>query len=260
MLGLGPVLELIHSDVWGPLAVSNHAQFRYYVLFIDNYSRTTWFYLMKDRLEVFAKFMYFMNKVTTQHSAIVKSFWPNNALSVYIFHLQTYFDTKGVIHETSCAHTPQQNGVAERKHRHLLEVTQSLITHMSVPKHQRPEALLTACFLINRKLSVFLSYEVPCQLLFPHKPLFSIQPKTFGCVCFVHVLRLRKYKLFAKSLKCVFLGYARYQKGCICYNPSLKKTFVTMDVTLFDDEPFILHHHPALAMYHHHLLIQYQLS
>lgn len=74
---------------------------------------------------------------------------------------QKCVDDRGIIHETSCPHTPYQNGVSERKHRHLLEVTRCLPINMSIPKSFWPEALLTSCFLINRTLSSELRNRTP---------------------------------------------------------------------------------------------------
>lgn len=75
-------------------------------------------------------------------------------------------------------------------------------------------------------------------MLYSNKPLFAIEPKTFSCVCFVHILPSMKDKLSAKALKCVFLGYSRLQKGYVCYNPSLKKTYISMDVSFFENISF----------------------
>jgi transposase InsO family protein len=83
---------------------------------------------------------------------------------------------KGIMHQTSCPDTPPQNGVAERKNRHILEVTRSLMYTMNVPKKLWGEAALTATFLINMKS--------PCELLFGENK-FPIAPKVFGCTCFV---------------------------------------------------------------------------
>lgn len=86
--------------------------------------------------------------------------------------------------------------------------------------------------------STTLNNDIHFQLLFPDKLLFNLKPRTFGRICFVHILPLRHDKLSTKSLKSVFLGYSRHQKVYICYNPSLKKTLVTVDVNFFEDEPF----------------------
>lgn len=109
---------------------------------------------------------------------------------------------------------------------------------MSIPKHHWPGALLTPCYLINCTPSGSIKNKMPFQLLFPDKPLFPFKPKTFGCVCFIHILPFQKDKISAKSFKCVFIGYLRLKRGYLCYNPSIKKTFITMDVTFFEDVPF----------------------
>lgn len=71
---------MVHSDVWGPLAIPNQNRFKYYVLFVDDYSRMSWLYLMKDRNEVFTKFLLFVNEIHTQFSATIQTFRSDNAL------------------------------------------------------------------------------------------------------------------------------------------------------------------------------------
>lgn len=83
-----------------------------------------------------------------------------------------------------------------------------------------------------------LNNSTPFQMLFHDKPLFSLKPKAFGYACFVHIVPLRPDKLSAKSVRCVFLGYAQNQKGYYCYSTTLKKAFISIDVTFFEDTPF----------------------
>lgn len=85
---------------------------------------------------------------------------------------------------------------------------------------------------------ISIDNKIPLQFLFPDQPLFSLKPKTFSCVCFVHILPTRQDKLSTKSLKCVFLGYTRHQKGYICYHPGLKRILVTVDVSFLETVPF----------------------
>ena len=102
---------------------------------------------------------------------------------------------RGIIHQTSCPHTSQQNGVAERKHLHLLDVARTLLFHMHVPKHFWGDAVLTACRLINRMPSVFLNNKSSFSLLYPERAPFSLTPHVFGYVAFVHVLDPSRDKL-----------------------------------------------------------------
>ena len=103
--------------------------------------------------------------------------------------------------------------LAKRKNRHLLETARALLFQMHVPKHLWADAVFIACFLINQMPSSVLDWATPFQTLFPHKSLFSIEPWVFGCTCFVRNVRPHVSKLDHKSLKYMFLGYSRVQKG-----------------------------------------------
>ena len=157
-------------------------------------------------------------------------------------------ESQGLYHLTSqsspavcvstCAHTPQQNGVAERKNRHLIETARTLLLHYHVSFRFWGDAVLTACYLINRMPSSVLHAQIPHSLLFPDQPLYFLPPRVFGCTCFVHILTPGKDKLSAKATKCIFLGYSRLQKGYRCYSPQTNRYFLSADVTFFEDSPF----------------------
>ncbi|RVW80333.1 Leucine-rich repeat receptor protein kinase MSL1 [Vitis vinifera] len=149
---------------------------------------------------------------------------------------------EGIVHLSSCVDTPQQNGIAERKNRHLLEVARSLMFSMNVPKLFWGQAVLTAAYLINRMPSRVLKFQTPCQTLlksFPTTRLISIvPPKIFGCSVFVHINQQHRSKLDPRSLKCIFLGYSSNQKGYKCYSPVTRKFYNSMDVTFFETQPY----------------------
>ena len=109
---------------------------------------------------------------------------------------------------------------------------------MHVPKHLWADDVTTACFLINRMSSSVLDWATPFQTIFPHTSLFPIEPRVFGCTCFVQDVRLHVSKLDPKSLKCIFLGYSRVQKGYRCYCPSLRRYMVSANVTFLENTPF----------------------
>ena len=108
-----------------------------------------------------------------------------------------------------CVDTLSQNGVAERKNRHLLETTRTLLFQMNVPKHFWVNAVSTTCFFINRMPSSVLNWATPCHQLFPNNPFFPIDPKIFRCICFVRDVHPQVSKLDPKFLKCIFVGYSR---------------------------------------------------
>ncbi|RVW43757.1 Retrovirus-related Pol polyprotein from transposon TNT 1-94 [Vitis vinifera] len=149
---------------------------------------------------------------------------------------------EGIVHLSSCVDTPQQNGIAERKNRHLLEVARSLMFSMNVPKLFWGQAVLTTAYLINRMPSRVLKFQTPCQTLlksFPTTRLIStVPPKIFGCSVFVHINQQHRSKLDPRSLKCIFLGYSSNQKGYKCYSPVTRKFYNSMDVTFFETQPY----------------------
>ena len=128
-----------------------------------------------------------------------------------------------ILHQTSCVGTPSQNGVVERKNRHLLETARTILFQMHVPKHFWADTVSTAYFLINRMPSSALNWVIPYHQLFPNNPLFPIEPKVFGCTCCIRDVSPQVSRLDPKSLKCIFLGYSRVQKGYRCYCPPLRR-------------------------------------
>ena len=150
----------------------------------------------------------------------------------------SFMSQHGILHQSSCAHTPQQNGVAERKNRHLIETARTLLLRYHVPFRLWGDTILTACYLINRMPSCVLHDQIPRSLLFPDQPLYFLPSHVFGCTCFVHILTPGQDKLFAKATKCVFLGYSRLQMSYRCYSPQTHRYFLSVDVTFFEDSPF----------------------
>ena len=120
----------------------------------------------------------------------------------------------------------------------LLRTTRTLLLHYHVPFRFLGDAVLTACYLINRMPSSVLHAQIPHSLLFPDQPLYFLPPRVFGCTCFVHVLTPGQDKLSAKATKCIFLSYSRLQKGYRCYSPQTHRYFLSADVTFFEDSPF----------------------
>ena len=123
-------LELIYSDVWGPAetSVSGHS---YYVSFLDAYSRFTWLYLIKrknDVFEVFRQFQAHVERLLGHKIKYVQSDWGGEYIK-----LNAFFQQLGITHRVSCPHTHQQNGSAERKHRHIVETGVTLLAHASLP-------------------------------------------------------------------------------------------------------------------------------
>uniref|UniRef100_A0A2N9IA04 Integrase catalytic domain-containing protein n=1 Tax=Fagus sylvatica TaxID=28930 RepID=A0A2N9IA04_FAGSY len=230
--------ELVHSDIWGPARTTGLCDARYFVTFIDDHSRLTWVYVLKDRSQLFSVFQSFYAEISNQFNAKLLAFRTDNAREYLDSAFQQFLESRGIIHQTSCVRTPQQNGIAERKNGPILAIARALMLQMNVPKLFWADAVLTAAYLLNRMPSRILKGKSPFEMFFPGKNPFSVPPRVFGCVSFVHNHSPNRDKLDPRAHKCIFLGYSRTQKGYRCYSPSLRKHFVSADVTFFEDIPY----------------------
>ena len=167
---------------------------------------------MKNRSELYTIYTTFSTMVSTQFDTRIKIF-RSDSRGEYMSHkFRSYPASQGALAQLSCPATPQQNGVVERKHRHILETARSLIYSSHVPLQFWGEAVLTATYLINRTPSIVLSGTSPYEKLFSWKPDLSYL-KVFGSTCFVLLHDNERTKLSPKSIVCVFLWYDIEQKG-----------------------------------------------
>ena len=99
----------------------------YFVTFIDDYSRRTWVFLIKNRSELFFIFQIFYNEIKNQFGISIPILRSDNGHGYLSHSFKNFMASHGIFHQTSCAYTPQQNGVAERKNRHLVETTHTIL-------------------------------------------------------------------------------------------------------------------------------------
>nr|KAJ0198868.1 hypothetical protein LSAT_V11C600327230 [Lactuca sativa] len=160
--------------------------------------------------------------------------------------MKSFFQTKGIIHQTTCPHTPEQNGVAERKNRILLEITRALLIESQTPKFFWPEALVTAAYLVNRLPTQILKSKTPLQTLTEYTKLPSVltlEPRIFGCTVFVHIPEANRSKFDPYAERCVFVGYGITQKGYRCYNPKTRHMFTTMNYDFVETKYYYASQH-----------------
>ena len=209
-------LALIFSDVWGP-AVETVGRKKYYVSFIDDFSKFTWVYLIKHKSEVFQKFHDFQNLVERQFDRKILALqtdWGGEyeKLNSFFFYQNRNF--------SSCflsAH--QQNGSAERKHRHIVEVGLSLLAQACMPLKFWDEAFLAATYLINRMPSKVINFGTPLTRLFCETPN-NLSLLIFGCACWPNLRPYNTHKIQFRSKQCAFLGYSNLHKGYKCLDIS----------------------------------------
>jgi len=227
-------LALVHSDIWGPSCVKSTLGFQYFITFINDYSRCTWLFLMKHHSELFHIFKSFFKEIKTRFGVSIRVLHSDNGREYLSHSFKKFMASHGILHQIYCAYTPQQKGVVERKNKHLIETTHTLLIHGDVPEPFWGDVILTACYLISRMSSSVLKNNIHHSILFPHEPLHPLPLRVFRSTCFVHNFSSGLDKLFPRSHKCVFLGFTRSQKGYKCFSPFLNHYFVSANVTFVE--------------------------
>lgn len=190
---------------------------------------------MVTKDEAFPLIKSFVVMAKTQFNGIVRTIRSDNALELGLSNeALDFFASTGIVHQTSCTQTPQQNGVVERKHKHLLEVCRALLFQSQLSTKFWGECLLAATHLINRMPTTLLQYKSPFELLFGKPPQYS-HLKVFGCLGYMSTTKQGRDKHQSRAIPCVFLGYPHGKKGYRVMSIADRKFFVSRDVVFHEN-------------------------
>ncbi len=225
-------LEMIHSDVW-TTKIESIGGCKYYVSFIDDHTRKVWVYFMKQKGEVFQHFLNFKAMVEKEKGVNIKCLRSDGGREYFSNEFSEYLKEHGIQRKYSCSYSPQQNGVAERKNRHIAEITCAMLNEKNLQNYFWVEAVATVVYIMNRTRTTTVHGMTPEEKFTGKKPDVS-HLRVFGCIAYVHVPDEKRSKLYPKTENCIFIGYSLEQKGSRCFNPSTLKLQVSRDV-VFDE-------------------------
>lgn len=210
--------------------VFSHAQYKYFVTFIDDYIRFTLVYFLHSKVDVFLTLKTFVTDLEIQLFTCIKILCSDFGRKYTSHPFQSCLQQKGILSQRSCSSTTQENGISKYKKRHLLDVVQTLMLESSIPSRFWIEALSTTIYLINRMSSSTLYLESSYSHLFG-VPLDYNSSHVFGCVCFVH-LSLSVTSLLPNLFSVLFLVIITLIKG-LCVMMRIITSFVFLAMYFF---------------------------
>lgn len=229
------VLDLVHSDVVGPLEVPSIGGFRYFVTFIDDHSNWTVEYAMRTKSETFEYFKKF-HKIAEAHTGRkLKVLRTDNGGEYLSNDFRAYLSNHGIKHQLTVAYTPQQNGVAERMNRTLMSLVRAIMHHRGVEKRFWAEALSTAVYVRNRVTSRSLPADTTPHHIWAGTPPNVSLMRVFGSKCWYVIPRSKVGKLDARSKEAMMVGYAAQSKGYKLWDQELGKFVISRDVKFDED-------------------------
>ena len=172
-------LEILHTDLWGPDPVVSSQGYRYYVSFVDDFTRFTWIFPLKTKSETLSVFKIFKNQIEKQLNRPIKclqSDWGGGEFRSFV----NFLHTEGIQFRHSCPYTHNQNGIVERKHRQIIEHGLTLLAQANLRIKFWWDSFHTTTYLINRLPTLVLSMKSPYESIFHLTPDYKFL-RTFEC-------------------------------------------------------------------------------
>ena len=228
-------LGIVHSDLCGKMNSLSIGGAEYFLTFIDDCTHYTWVYVLKRKSEVFDRFKKWKALVENASGKKMKVLRTDGGGEYTSTEFEEFLKSAGIRHEQTIPKTPEQNGVAERMNRTLVESVRSMLSDANLPHTFWAEALSTAVYLRNRSPTKAVSGKTPYEAWMGKKPSVS-HLRVFGCRAFAHVPKDERGKLDQKAKSCILVGYGEETKGYRLYDANKKKVILSRDVIFNEDE------------------------
>ena len=144
--------------------------------------------------------------VKNQFYKTVKVIRRDNGTEFTSWRMQAFYYEHGILRESSCVDTAQQNGRVERKHRHILNVARALRFQAHLPTQYWGDCVVTATYLINRTPTKLLKGKTPYEIIYKTQPSYD-EIRVFGVLCYARNNPRLKDKFGSRSRRCLFIGY-----------------------------------------------------
>ncbi|KAM1556843.1 hypothetical protein PS2_040150 [Malus domestica] len=242
------VLQLVHADICGPINPMSNSKKRYLITFIDDFSRKTWVYFLVEKSEAFGTFKSYKARVEKETGTPIRSLRTDRGGEFTSHEFTSFCQENGVHRQLTAAYTPQQNGVAERKNRTIMNMVRSMLSAKQVPKTFWPEGVNWAVHVLNRCPTLSVKNKTPEEAWNGHKPSVD-HFRIFGCIAHAHVPDNKRVKLDDRSLKCILIGVSEESKAYRLFDLVSQKIIISRDVVFEEDKQWVWDdHHKEVSM------------
>nr|GEV21839.1 retrovirus-related Pol polyprotein from transposon TNT 1-94 [Tanacetum cinerariifolium] len=229
-------LELLHMDLFGPSAVWSYKGNRYTLVIVDDYYGYTWTRFLKDKTEAFDQFKIFSKRIQNQLGCTIVSTRIDHGREFdNEVQFREFCNANGITHNFFAPHTPQSNGMVERKNKTLQEMSRTMLNEQSLPQKFWCNAVDTSTYILNRILIRAILGKTPYELLRGRKSNLDYF-RVFGSKCFILNTKDYNIKFDLKLCEGVFLGYSQNSKAYILLNKHTRKVKESLNMT-FDETP-----------------------
>lgn len=222
-------LNLVHSDICGPFDIESLGGAKYFATFIDDYTGYIQVVMLKKRSEIFIAFKNYKKRVEKETGCFIKRIRTDNAKEYVSKEFKNYLEAEGIKKESSVEYTPQQNGVAERANRTLVEMARCMLTQAKLPKSLWAEAINTAAFIRNRCPSKRLADTTPMEMWNKRKPYVGFM-RIFGSKVIALNKGPRRSKFEPKGESYLLVGYSEESKAYRLWKPGTRQVIKRRDV------------------------------
>ena len=223
-------LDIIHSDICGPMNTLTHSGNKYFITFIDDHSRKAFVYFIKTKNEAYSKFQEFKAQVENETGHRIKILRTDGGGEYINGQFKELLKNQGIRHQVTAPYTPQQNGVAERFNRTVVEMARMMLHGANLPYAFWAESINTATYIRNRCISKALGTHKTT----PEEVWTGIKPniehlRVFGCDAYA-LIKDHHHKLHPKGEKCILVGYETNSKAYRLWNHAKHKIIISRDV------------------------------
>jgi hypothetical protein len=226
-------LELLHMDLFGPIAYISIDESKYCLVIMDDYSRFTWVFFLQEKSQTQETLKRFLRRAQNEFGLRIKKIRSDNGTEFKNSQIEGFLEEEGIKHEFSSPYTPQQNGVVERKNRTILDMARTMLDEYKTPDRFWTEAINTTCYSINRLYLHRILKKTSYELLTGKKPNVSYFG-VFGSKCFILIKRGRSSKFAPKAVEGFLFGYDANTRAYRVFNKSTGLVEVSSDI-VFDE-------------------------